>query len=412
MYEMNTKKSLGIANFEKEMNDFPKDIWQEQVNDLAAFINGILNETIEKFKKAVLEKFIVQKCKEFNQFCSLGFAIIKLKSSLDSKMTEAIRSMENAAPLLQGNISDIDRAFVTQSLKVHIAQLCQTQTDIEQDWSARETEFKQEIYSTNPEGIDEVIKKMLECHETRCQQLFAQYDIRPQPFFNNLTKIQQLKNDNVIRSSVVAQKCRTKCISDFNEKVGRIFSMNKTVPEKYGALLTAVDACLQQYYAQLPWPLNNDTMGEVHSVLQQQLVQSLNQLYTPAVQEQLKQDRLAQQQRLSQQRFERNESLLWVHCVGCRRIFAGRTRGCVKVTCSRFAVDQGLTTDHGCNLTFEWVKAQPVDLSLLPTEFWFSKIEAGERAGSARNIINDAFASARDLFAAKPKTLRKRTTSH
>lgn len=182
------------------------------------------------------------------------------------------------------------------------------------------------------------------------------------------------------------------------------------VPEKYGKLLNGVEACVQQYYNALPWPLNKDTIGEVELVLQQQLERALNQLYTPAVQARLKQDRIAQQQQLANQKLAENESLVWVHCVACKRVFAGRTRGCVNVTCSRFKVDQGLATDHGCNLTFQWAKAQPANLSLLPSEFWFSNVEAGNRASSARILIADFLTTARDSLNA-PKALRKRRSS-
>lgn len=412
MHEMNAKKSQCIGNFEREMSDFPKDMWQEQVSDLTTFIEAILKRTVEKFKKSILEKFIAQNYEQFNQLCCLGFVVTQLKTALDSKMRDTIQLLEISAPLLHGNINDLDRAFVTQNLQVHIEKLCQIQRDIEQDWAVREAEFKQEIYSTDPgAGIDLVINKMVESHDAYCRQRFAQYNIHPRCFFDVYSKTQELKNDNQIQSIEVANKCRTKYISEFNQKIGVIFSANITVPEKYGKLLAAVETCLQQYYAELPWPLNDNTIGELHSTLQQQLENALNQLYTPAVQEQLKQDRIAQQQRLANQRFEENESLLWVHCVGCQRVFAGRTRGCPKVTCDRFKVDQGISTDHGCSLTFEWTKAQPANLSLLPSEFWFSKIEAGDRAGSARNMVNDAFTSVYNFFAPGSRILRRRRSS-
>ena len=411
IHEMNTKRSECIGKFEKQMAEFPKNLWQEQVNDLTTSIRALFTATVEKFKKPVLVKFIDDNCKEFNQLYCRGLRTDQPQTEFESKMRPVLQLVEIDVPLLNGNMNDLDRVFVRQSLEIHQEKLCQTQRNVEQDWSAREAKFKQEIYSTDSDGIDVVIQDMLENHRIYCQQQFAAYDIHPPHFFDVEAKVKQLKIDNLIQSKEMAEKCRTECISELNKKIGVIFSMAITVPEKYGKLLTVVQACVEQYYNNLPWPLNKDTISEVELVLQQQLEQALNQLYSPAVQEQLKQDRMAQQQLLANQNFAENESLLWVFCVGCKRIFAGRTRGCVKVTCSRFRVDQGLPTDHGCDLTFQWSRAQPVNLSLLPSEFWFSNVEAGNRTSSARSLITNAFTTARDFLNSAPKVLRKRRSS-
>jgi hypothetical protein len=92
--------------------------------------------------------------------------------------------------------------------------------------------------------------------------------------------------------------------------------------------------------------------------LQQIFNKVLQNLFTPKLKERLKRDRVQQMTLMSKLQLEENESLLWVCSVCCRRIFAGRTRGYVNVTCCHFTTKSGTTNvDHGCGLKFEWAKA-------------------------------------------------------
>jgi hypothetical protein len=180
-------------------------------------------------------------------------------------------------------------------------------------------------------------------------------------------------------------------------------SLKTSVPEKYGKLKSELEICLHQYYRKLPWPLNDQTCGAVDDELQQIFNQVMENLYTPEVKEQLKRDRVAQMEIMSKSNLDDNESLLWVYCVGCQRIFAGRTRGCVKVTCCHFYTKQGTKIDdHGCGLEFEWTKAQPVPIANLPADFWLATIEDDQRAPQVKKIISAVVEGVRSVYNASP----------
>jgi hypothetical protein len=249
---------------------------------------------------------------------------------------------------------------------------------------------------------------MINYHKAYFQQQFLRLVVRWKPFYNEQIVMKDLKEDNTQRSSQFATKCQEKCIAEFNRQVGIIMAMSIDEPGKYGKLIQELEVCLRQYYDKLPWPLNDQTIGVVDDKLQRIFHQVMQNLFTSAVKERLKSDRVKQLATMSRLNLDGNESLLWVYCVSCRKIFAGRTRGCVKVTCCHFDMKSGAkNVDHGCGLEFEWAKAQPVPIDSLPPDIWFSNIETDQRGTTIRNLLSDKRDIVRKGYNARPITRRR-----
>ncbi|CAF1202522.1 unnamed protein product [Didymodactylos carnosus] len=408
--ELNGLKSKCIEAFKRKLSDFPDSAWKDQLDDLDCSIQVSIKKVIDKYRKDVLDHFLKINLPRLSHVCTLGLRIDELKSQLIMNMKEIDKEIVKI-PLLNESITDLDRRFVTQALEMHIHDLCRIQENNERDWTDRERKFKEKIYSTDHSGVDEIIKLLIGEHMHYSEQQFTKFGIIPQPFFNLDIKTDELKKNNKDQSKIFPQKYREECIEGFKAKIGSIFSTNATTPEKYGFLLIDIEYCLKRYYEKLPWPLNDETIGQVESDLQGLCTQALDNIYTPEVIEQLKRDRVAQMEALSKLKLAENESLLWVHCVGCKRIFAGRTVGCANVTCSQFQVSDTMNTDHGCSLTFQWKKAQPVKFDQLPKDIWLLDIEGANRGDVFRKKIRELQRKIILGAANLPKLKHKRTHS-
>ncbi|CAF4590171.1 unnamed protein product [Rotaria socialis] len=311
------------------------------------------------------------------------------------------QNLELEISFLQENTTNVDREYVERALQQHHVQLCYVQEVVEYDWQRRIKDFEKYIYSDDAEGVDAAIEKMISEHKVFSQQKFSTFGVTWKPFINSETTRSELKQVNIQLSQKTSLDRKNQCISEFNKQIGMLMASNRTVPEKYGKLKMELEICLRQYYDKLPWPLNDQTIGAVDDELQQIFYRVMQNLFTPEVKEQLKRDRMAQMEMMSKLNLGNNESFLWVYCVGCRRIFAGRTRGCVNVTCSQFNNKVGVRiVDHGCGITFEWAKAQPVPINTLSSDIWFSSIETDQRADFVKNLISDVTDDARNISSA------------
>lgn len=313
-------------------------------------------------------------------------------------------------PFLTGNIGEIDKEFIDKLLNEHLLKLCHAQENTENDWNRRRNYFRRKIHSTDPGGVDVVIKNMIAEHKAYSQLQFSSFNINWKPYYNESTITTTLNHSNIKRSRKVAQKYSNECITEFNRQVGITIALRICEPEKYGKLIKELELRLRQYYDKLPWPLNDQTIGEVDTKLQQIFNQVLHNLFTPEVRERLKRDRMQQMTSMSKLQLDNNESLLWIYCVGCRRIFAGRTRGCVNVTCCHFTTKFGTRNiDHGCGLTFEWAKAQPVPIETLSPDIWISNIERDERNSLVQDLISAVTNKVRSIYSANDSRQRSRS---
>lgn len=389
-----------ITEFKQELSDLPTEQWKDQLAELEEFTKNEIRKIVDRFKSNVLQHFLQQEYPNLNQLFARGYQINQLQTYLQTGIAEIMRKMDHL-PFLQGNITTIDKECVGRALNNHKLQLCHAQENAESDWRHRLNNYEKQIYSTDSDGIDRVIEEIIREHKDYSQQQFLRFNVEWKHFFNVETMKTELKRGNTQRSEKAVSKCRNKCVAEFNRKIGIIMSAVISVPEKYGKLKSEIETCLHTYYNALPWPLNDQTFGAVDNELQQIFNQVMQKLYTPAVKEQLKRDRIAQMESMSNSSLGDNESLLWVYCVQCQRIFAGRTKGCVNVTCCHFTTKQGTqNVDHGCGLEFQWAKAQPVPIANLPQDFWFSNIEVDQRAPHVKNVISAAVDGVRRMYGA------------
>ncbi|CAF0988070.1 unnamed protein product [Rotaria magnacalcarata] len=393
-------KNNCIVQFQQELSDLPREQWEDQLKDLDEFSNNKIRTIVDILKPNVLLHFLEQTYPKLNQLCGLGSKIDKLRTDLRTETTRILGQMQQIS-FLQGNTNSVDREYVERALQHHQVQLCYVQEVVEYDWQRRIKDFEKYIYSDDDEGVGAVIDKMIREHEGFSQQKFSTFGITWKPFINIDTTRSELKQLNIKLSQKTSLDRKNQCISEFNKQIGMLMASNRTVPEKYGKLKMELEICLRQYYDNLPWPLNDQTIGAVDDELQRIFYRVMQNLFTPAVKEQLKRDRMAQMEMMSKLNLDKNESLLWVYCVGCRRIFAGRTRGCVNVTCCQFKNKAGVKiVDHGCGFTFEWAKAQPVPINTLSSEIWFSSIETDQRTNSIKNLISDVKDNVRNISSA------------
>lgn len=394
-----------IAEFKLKLGDLPAEHWQDQLKDLILFIDNKIREIVDSFKPNVLKHFLELNRPSLNRLCELGSNISKLRIDLQRETVGIVQKMESI-PFLRGNISSLEKEFIERSLDQHQLNLCRAQEIAESDLQRRLTEFKQDIYSTEPEGIEEVIKNMIRDHKGFSQQQFSSFNIKWKPFYNENTMIKDLREDNIRRSNDFVIICQNKCIAEFNRQVGLIMSSTQNVSQKYGLLKIELEKCLHQYYCKLPWPLNDQTIQKVNDELKIIFNRVMEQLFTPEVRAQLQDERVAQIQALSRLNFDQNESLLWVYCVGCKRIFAGRTRGCVNVTCAHFDMKNGTKNNsHGCGLQFEWANAQPVPIEKIPPQVCFSNISQDERTAHVNTLMSSITNGLHSMYSAGAKVL-------
>jgi hypothetical protein len=347
-----------------------------------------------------------------SQTCGHGYNLEQLKLNLNEKLQGIMQSIKNI-PFFNENIDELTTDHIQSKLQTHLNNLCTCQQNTEQHLSDAVLNFKKSIYSSEPDGVDAVINNMINDCDEYGQKQFALHNVIPKVIPDVKKMTIDLKNDHAIRSKAFAEECQEKCVSKYHEKIGNVITMNSDVPQKYGILQKELENCLRWYYDELPWPLNDETFDSIDVKIREIYNQALDQLYTPEVRAQLKRDRAAQMELLSNSKFSENESYVWVYCVHCRRIFAGRTKGCVKVQCSHFVLPHTKTTntDHGCGETFIWELAQPVRVNDLPEEMWLSNIEEGHRDKSTQEFLSKIRQTLQSVSTAFSRSKRVRRIS-
>lgn len=394
-----------VAEFEQELANLQREHWQDQLIELNEFINNKIQKIIDQFKPQVLDHILKQEFSKLNSLCGLGSQLSTLEQGLQAE-ANSIQSRMEQTPFLRGNFNSVDKQCVGRALHNHKLQLCHVQEKVENDWQRRVEDFRKQIYSTDPDGVDVVINQMIREHNEYAEREFSKFNVTWKHFFDVNTKKEELKKDNSERSKTVASKCKDDCIEEFNRKTGMIMGHYNNPSEMYGNLVKELEICLRNYYDKLPWPLNDKTVGEVDNELHKIFDRVIQNIFTPEVKQRLKRERIEQMELMSKLRLNENESLLWVYCVYCKRVFAGRTRGCVNVTCCHFNTIRGTkNSDHGCGQTFQWEKAQPVQMSSLPQEFWHAAIETDERNGSIESILSIKKDEVRRLYSANKKKI-------